>query len=224
MTTTALFCRTCGKAISEEEKLAIPGRIQCGECMPATEPAAPPSDNAPNPYTAAPPPYGAPYAAATSVSPGLAFLLGLIPGVGAIYNAQYAKGLIHVVVFGLLISIASAGGIGELQPLIGMLIPTWVFYMAFEAYHTARRRQLGEVVDEFSSLVPLRSRTGAFPVAPIVMIAAGALLLLHNLDLLRIGHLFRYWPMLLIGLGIYMLWVRLTNSDSVEPEVSHERR
>ena len=39
-------------------------------------------------------------------------LLGLIPGVGAIYNGQYAKGLVHAVVFGLLVS-AIANGHGN---------------------------------------------------------------------------------------------------------------
>ena len=55
-------------------------------------------------------------------SPGFAFLLGLIPGVGAIYNGQYAKGLIHVVILGLLISITSSGAAGDLEPLFGLLI------------------------------------------------------------------------------------------------------
>ena len=36
------------------------------------------------------------------VSPGLALFLGMIPGVGAIYNGQYAKGLVHAIVFGIL--------------------------------------------------------------------------------------------------------------------------
>jgi hypothetical protein len=221
MSATATYCRTCGRALTEEEKAAVPGRIQCSECMPAEAAPPPPVGAAARPYTLAPP-----AGQATSVSPGLAFVLGLIPGVGAIYNAQYAKGLIHVVVFGLLISIAGSPGAGDLQPVVGLLIPAWVFYMAFEAYHTAKKRQLGEVVDEFSSLVPLRQRTEAFPVAPVMMIAAGTLLLLHNLDILRISQLFRYWPLLLIGLGVYMLYVRMTNRNSNSPhgEVSHERR
>src|SRR5207245_2128140 len=107
---------------------------------------------------------GAPQAAATAraypveppadTHPGLAFVLGLIPGVGAIYNGQYAKGLVHAIVFGLMVSILSSeGGRGRemgLEPVIGILLAAFVFYMAFEAYHTAKRRQLGEPVDEFS--------------------------------------------------------------------------
>ena len=117
-----------------------------------------------------------------SVSPGLAFILGLIPGVGAIYNSQYAKGLVHVLVFTMLIAVASnSGGDG------GIFVPIfmgWEAYMAFEAYHTAKKRQLGEVVDEFSSILPLRGK--GFPVAPVALIILGVLFLLNNLDLLRL--------------------------------------
>ncbi len=77
------------------------------------------------------------------MSPGLAFVLGLIPGVGAIYNAQYAKGLVHVVIWGLLVSIVSSDAAGGMEPLFGMLIAVWIFYMAFEAYHTRQETRHG---------------------------------------------------------------------------------
>ena len=76
------------------------------------------------------------------VSPGLAFFLGWIPGVGAIYNGQYAKGLVHAVIFGMLCSILDSDLRG-LEPVFGILLAAWIFYMAFEAYHTARKRRNG---------------------------------------------------------------------------------
>ncbi len=155
-------------------------------------------------------------------SPGLAFLLGFIPGVGAIYNGQYVKGLIHVVVFGRSHRIVNDDEMsGNLQPLFGMMIAVWVFYMAFEAYHTAKRRQLGQPVDEFSSIVPRAGHPARFPLAPTVLIAVGLLFLLHNLNILRIGELIRYWPVALICLGAYMLYERLSghppSSEHVDP-------
>jgi hypothetical protein len=160
----------------------------------------------------------------------LAFLLGLIPGVGAIYNAQYVKGLIHVVVFGVLISIVSSGeASGGMEPLFGMLIAAWVAYMAFEAYHTAKKRQLGQPVEEFSSLISLRSQQARFPVGPAILIAIGILFLANNLGLLRFGEILRYWPIALIGLGVYMLYERVTASahstgmNAAAQEPTHER-
>ena len=38
-------------------------------------------------------------------NPAAAAVLGLIPGVGAMYNGQFFKGLIHVVIFAVLVSI-----------------------------------------------------------------------------------------------------------------------
>jgi len=138
----------------------------------------------------------------------LAFVLGWIPGVGAIYNGQYAKGLMHVVVFGLLISLINHAP-GDLEPLFGMSIAAWFFYMAFEAYHTAKRRMLGIPVDEFSSLVRLDSSNGRVPVGPVILIILGTFFLLANFDLIRMQDILRFWPLALIGFGVYMLMARM---------------
>ena len=204
------YCRSCGKALCEACRRLADGTVYCEEHAPvATEAAS-------SPYTA-PTPAPAPVAASvhdTGTSPGLAFLLGLIPGVGAIYNGQYVKGLIHVVVLGILIAIVSNDeASANLEPLFGMMIAVWVFYMAFEAYHTAKKRQLGMPVDEFSSIVPRRGAPSRFPLAPVVLIAAGLLFLLNNLDIIRFGQLLRYWPIALIALGVYLLYERVAASD-----------
>jgi len=138
--------------------------------------------------------------------------------VGAIYNGQYAKGLIHAVVFGLLISIANSGAAAGIEPLIGTIIPLWVFYMAFEAYHTAARRQRGEEVDEFSSIIPVRrGDSNTFPVGPVILILLGIVFLLNSLDVVRLRDIIRFWPVFLIALGGYLLYVRLTPPPSGGP-------
>lgn len=230
----AAFCRTCGKALCAACERPSQGTIYCAEHVPLASTG--PGTGYAAPGTAGYSPYTAPGGAAppvldTGASPGLAFLLGLIPGVGAIYNGQYVKGLVHVIILGVLISIVSSDATGGFEPLFGMLIGVWVFYMAFEAYHTARKRQLGEQVDEFSSLVPLRaSRTARFPAGPVVLITIGVLFLLNTMDILRFGALIRYWPVALIALGVYMLYERIASGDQTvqDPggiaEASRERR
>src|ERR1700687_5812724 len=217
------YCRTCGKALCDACQRTAQGTVFCQEHVPAFA-AAPPD---PSPYTApraTPPPMADPGA-----SPGLAFLLGLIPGVGAIYNGQYVKGLIHVVVLGVLISIVSNGDNGGLAPLFGMMIGVWVFYMAFEAYHTAKKRLMGQPVDEFSSLVSLRGQPSQFPVGPAVLIAVGLLFLLNNMEIIRFSQIVRFWPIALIALGVYMLYERLSASERRHSgptgvqEATHER-
>jgi hypothetical protein len=176
----------------------------------------------PMPAAAPESPYASPYTAPVAsganhdASPGLAFILGLIPGVGAIYNGQYAKGLVHVIIIGLTISVLSNNAARGFEPLVGLLLGSFFFYMAFEAYHTALRRQRGLVVDEFSSLFPIHGGANKFPVAPILLIVLGVIFLLNNLDFFEVERIIRYWPVLLIGLGAYMLYVRMSSSSEAE--------
>jgi LiaI-LiaF-like transmembrane region len=215
------YCRACGKALVEGDATTADGILYCAEHAPTVHQAATPAEPPllpppPSPYTAphtAPPPLPKPDSHA---SPPLAFVLGFIPGVGAVYNGQYAKGLMHVVIFGSIISILSSGAARGFEPLFGMMIPTFVFYMAFEAYHTAKKRRDGEAVDEFSGLARTAGPHTRFPVAAVLLIAFGVLFLLDNLDLLKIGRLLRYWPAGLIVLGLYLLYDRIT-------ETKHER-
>ena len=158
----------------------------------------------------------------SDVSPGLAFFLGCIPGVGAIYNGQYAKGIVHAVIWGMLMSIASsnAHATRDMEPLFFMVMFAWWFYMAFEAYHTARKRRAGEPVDEYSSILNLTGGRSHVPVAGIALIGLGALLLLHTLDLLDFEYVARFWPVLLIAAGAYLLAGRFIGSGK---EHSHGR-
>lgn len=196
------YCRACGKPLTEDTARVAQGTVFCEEHAPAP---APPAPEPASPYTA---PAGAALPN-PGVSPGLAFVLGLLPGVGAIYNGQYAKGVVHVLILGLLISISSAGAAGGLEPLFGMLIAVFWFYMAFEAYHTARKRMMGEPVEEFSSLVNVDPRRGGSPLLPVGLMLLGVIFLLNNLGVLYIGEILRWWPVLLIAGGAWMLWLRL---------------
>jgi hypothetical protein len=213
-TPAVAYCRSCGKALCPVCERTAQGIVFCEEHAPQAAGGPPPGVGS-SPYTAPPaPPVN------LSVSPGLAFILGLIPGVGAIYNSQYAKGLVHVLVFTMLIAVASNSGSDG-----GIFVPIfmgWEAYMAFEAYHTAKKRQMGEVVDEFSSILPLRGK--GFPVAPVALIILGVLFLLNNLDLLRLRELVRYWPVFLIAIGAWMLYIRITSAKDVPlgPEATNE--
>jgi TM2 domain-containing membrane protein YozV len=147
-------------------------------------------------------------------SPGLAFVFGLIPGVGAIYNGQYAKGIVHVLVFGLLITIVSSGSAHGWEPLFGLLIAVWFFYMALEAYHTAKRRAAGEAVDEFSGLFQVQSGTSRAAAGPLALIVLGVIFLLHSFNLVSLEQIVRFWPVGLIAAGGYMLYHRLSAGAS----------
>lgn len=204
------YCRVCGKPLQEGEARVQQGISYCSEHGPVSTP--PPPQEPESPYTSRP-------SGAIDTNPGLAFFLGFIPGVGAVYNQQYAKGVIHVIVFGLLVAIVDSGG-NSLGPLFGMMIPLWFFYMAFEAYHTAKKRQLGLPVDEFSSILPTKNHAGS-KAGPIVLITSGILFLLITTDVIEMYQLVRFWPVLLIVLGAYLLYSRARDERRTE-EARHE--
>jgi TM2 domain-containing membrane protein YozV len=117
------YCQNCGKALCANCVRKGPGgQILCEPCSVSwqsfQQPFVPPPAGAPNPIAAA--------------------VLGIIPGVGAMYNGQFFKGLIHVVIFAVLISITDHYGI------FGIFIAAWVLYQSFEAYHTALARRDGQ--------------------------------------------------------------------------------
>jgi len=198
----AAYCRSCGRPLCADCQRMALGSVYCPEHAPSSEPAAQPP--------------AAPTAAVGSASPGLAFVLGLIPGVGAIYNGQYVKGLVHVVVLGTLISLVESDISGGLEPLFGLLIALWFFYMAFEAYHTASRRLRGLPVDEFSSLIPLRSPRSGSLVGPVALILLGGLFLTMTLRPEWVREILRWWPAVLIVTGVYLLLSRLRERSAEE--------
>lgn len=123
------FCQNCGKphcndcVTSGAVRTVAGGQILCESCIGAWQ----------NLHA----PFAAP-ALAGSPSPGVAAVLGFIPGVGAMYNAQYVKALIHVAVFVGIIAMTNH------FDYFGFFIPAWILYQVFDAYHTAKARRDGQ--------------------------------------------------------------------------------
>jgi hypothetical protein len=157
------FCQDCGKPLCQECIRTVGTSVYCEESLAArlSGAGAPPSSGGSYTYTGSnsgvnytvpgaipPPPLpGEP-------NPGLAALLGFIPGVGAMYNGQYAKGVVHLVVFAILVSLADDHGV------FGIFIAGWVFYQVIEAHHTARARRDGTPLPNPFGLNDLGERLG----------------------------------------------------------------
>lgn len=129
------FCQNCGKALCAACAKDVQGNIYCEPCLAARVtgapgPGVPPRPFAPGAVPSVMPPAGAP-------NPGTAAILGFIPGVGAMYNGQYIKAVIHVLVFVVLI------GITEHYGLFGLFLGAWVIYQVFDAHQTAKARRDG---------------------------------------------------------------------------------
>jgi hypothetical protein len=214
-TQAVAFCRSCGRPVCQQCQRPEGGTVFCPEHATAASTQTPGNDPS-NPYFQ--PSSGA--APGVQTSPGLAFALGLIPGVGAIYNAQYIKGLVHAVIFGLIVSLLSSNDTSSAAPFLGIILAAFLFYMPFEAFHTARKRQSGIAVDEWSSFAgpPRPGRPGVRNSAgPAILIGIGVLFLLDNLDLIEFRRVGRFWPVILIASGAYMLYTRTASNRTSLP-------
>jgi TM2 domain-containing membrane protein YozV len=262
------YCQSCGKALCAGcVRNAAGGQILCEPCWMTWQ-------NYQQPFVAPP---------ASGPNPSAAAVLGLIPGVGAMYNGQFFKGFIHVIVFAVLISITSS-----VNGIFGIFIGAWVLYQSFEAFHTAKALRDGQPLPDPLGLnevgnwlnlgtkprypgqpgagptqpppgpasqgpaasgypppygqspyqAPYTPPAGGYvdpamppippvppeywhpvfwrrkePVGAIVLIALGLLFLLGQLNIFN-GRLMEFaWPLLLIGLGVWLIVRRLGDSQ-----------
>jgi TM2 domain-containing membrane protein YozV len=127
--TATAFCQNCGKALCANcVRTAAGGQILCEPCWMAWQ-------SAQTPFAGTFVPHGVP-------NPAAAAALGVIPGVGAMYNGQFVKGLIHIFIFAILVSTASHFDI------FGLFVAGWIVYQVFEAYHVAKARRDGMPVPD----------------------------------------------------------------------------
>ncbi len=194
------FCRNCGKAMCVACTRPVHGVPYCEDCLGSVMGHAGQATAA---AAVAPLP-----ASRSAVSPGLAFFLGFFPGLGAVYNGEYNKALIHIVVFAaMIVGLSSDLGDGATVAL-SLLLAGFIFYMAIDALRTAQAKRAGEPPTD-----PLEIWGQEKPVGPIILIALGALFLLSNFGWFPWDRIHQFWPLILIGVGILMLRNRLWHSS-----------
>jgi Domain of unknown function (DUF5668) len=192
------YCRHCGKAMCSACARAIHGVPYCEDCL-----AAVMGHSASGTAFA---PGFAPQAPAHSLpNPGLAFALGFCPGLGAVYNGEYTKAILHIVVFAAMVAGLSNGnfGAGGIVAL-SLLLSGFVFYMAIDALRTARAKRAGA-----PSADPLQVWGSGKPVGAFVLIGLGVFFLLVTFDVVSWDRMWDFWPVFLIAAGVVMLWNRL---------------
>jgi len=201
------YCRNCGKPMCGECCHKVRDVFYCEDCLAQQVGLPPVNPPAPSSEGALAPPMGvaAPGGAKHNGGPVVAFLLGFIPGLGAVYNGEYNKAILHIVIFGAII-LGIASDLGDsTQALLIFLICVFPFYMAIDSMRVAKSKQTGEPLRD-----PFENWSSQRPVGPIILIGLGALFLLHNFGIFEF---FRFRqiivPLLLIGIGVLMLRNRM---------------
>lgn len=182
------FCRNCGKPLCPQCTREVRGALYCEQCLsgmlagPQAVAAARPGDS----------------------RPAIAATLGIIPGLGAVYNGEYVKALIHVVVFASLIAAMAADLASSFQAFVVVSFVAFCFYMPVDAYRVAKARSTGEPPPP-----DLLQGPGRKPIGAIVLIGLGVLILLGNFGLLEREWFAKAWPVGLIVLGVWVLMDRM---------------
>src|SRR5437762_12451897 len=188
------FCIRCGHALCNECIRNVRGSVYCETCL---------ADYVEG-KTAAPPSQKQDIVAGDN--PGAAFALGLIPGVGAIYNGEFVKAAVHILIFGTLVSLADATD----AALFGLAAAGFYFYMPFEAYYTAKKRKLGaEGIMLETPIDRLQQQFGSVRDRELwgglALVVIGGLYLLGNLDVFDLHRIAKLWPAALVVVGGWLL-------------------
>jgi LiaI-LiaF-like transmembrane region/B-box zinc finger len=203
------YCRNCGRALCPACTREVRGALYCEPCLAGL--VAAPGEGVP-----------AAVAQPTGPHPGVALALGFIPGLGAVYNGDYLKGLIHVIIFGGIIAALTQDIPAGYDAFLGIALGCFYCYMPIEAYRTAKeheRQRLGmpaagtaagaagptAVAFTGSATESAAQR----PTGAIILIFLGVFLLLANFGLLQWNWFGKAWPFALIILGIWLLADRL---------------
>jgi hypothetical protein len=192
------FCGQCGRPVCSECRREVRGMAYCESCI-AARLQAPGIPGIPGPGVGS--------------SPGVALALGFIPGVGAIYNGQIPKALIQVLIFGSLIALSDRVG-GPFETLFGLGAAAFYFYMVIDSYQTAKAMSYGVKRQEWLGFGDVKM--GA-PVGAALLIGLGVLFLLDNLGLPVFRHVHKFWPVLLIVVGVILMQKRMGGTRTPPP-------
>jgi hypothetical protein len=122
-----------------------------------------------------------------------------------VYNGEYNKALIHIVVFAAMIVGLNSDLGDSSETALSLLLAGFVLYMAFDAMRTAKARSLGQAAAD-----PLETWSKDRPIGPIILIALGALFLLNNFSWFSFYRVQRLWPLILIAAGVLMFRNRIS--------------
>lgn len=179
---SANSCATCSRPLCASCSHSIKGRIYCQDCIVEGASLA---AVARSPQVA-------------SYSPARAAFFALIPGIGAVYNRQYSKALVHFATFISLILLA------DYVPEVFVLAAiSFYIFTIIDAYRSAqwilRKRIQDPAFSEEDDEIQL-------PLWGGLLILLGAVFFLSNLGVFNLRQVIDFgWPLLFVAAGAYLI-------------------
>lgn len=127
-------------------------------------------------------------------SSSIATWLSIVPGLGFIYLERYLKGIaIFIVWIGLMLIFNPPA-----SPLIS--IGFWLFQLIYANQEAKRLNKLSLTVEEGQEEIEKASLFWG-----ILVILFGLIFLIHNFGF-DLSWIFKFWPLLVIGIGAQLIW------------------
>src|SRR5712671_1293230 len=152
-------------------------------------------------------------------SPFVATLLSFVPGLGAAYNGQTAKAIVHFAIFASFFQMAVLTH--GLQFFILGVLGTWLF-AAVDACRTAQLIRAGLTPDTEEDVIARRLYGNPFAWG-ITLVVIGTLFLLHTLLGVQLP-IRELLPVALVALGAYMLFDYIRRRKSADRVLRFESR
>lgn len=201
-------CQSCGRGLCPSCDHRIKGAPYCQDCIVAGIELlrrSAPSGQAPVP--------------GNCKSPGMALLLGLIPGLGAAYNGQNIKALVH---FAVTVGLWEMADIFQTS-MFGLAGAVFYLYSLYDARQSAKRLNAGEDLKAEDEKLKqmLRENTHIWG-SMLVGIGVLAILnsLLHRFFIFRLPGLM---PLLLVLGGFFLVRHYFHHADDGHPPDWKER-
>jgi len=189
-------CNACNKFLCSECSHRIKGKTYCQDCLVE----------------------GAEWASTfkglrlPSDAPKRAALCAIIPGLGAVYNNEYMKAIAYFAVWAALAVMGN-----RLSSVFGFGAFVFILFTMFDGYRSAEAR------------VRNRLRTGSFEEEPpqqdktligwgVFLMILGVIFFLHNLVPFYL--LNRFWPLIFIFIGAFLVYRALQSRKSQSDEWS----
>lgn len=141
------------------------------------------------------------------------FLSAFFPGIGAVYNGQVSKGILFIVLFAGLITLQGRGG----QPFTAFILAGFYIYQIIDAVHSARAINLrwlssGKDAPEILDTPSLEDTPRGSIFWGAALIVLGAVLILANFEIVSYDRLIDFWPLVVIGIGLKLVFEHFRRS------------
>lgn len=175
-------CSVCGKALCSECTHKIKNKAYCQNCLVEGAEWAATMKNLRLPADA----------------PKRAAWLSLIPGMGAVYNNEYMKGITYFAVWAGLSVMGN-----KVNGIFGFAAAVFIVFTMFDSYRTAEAQARKRLTAGSMAAEPAWKDKSSIGWG-IFLIILGVLFLLQNLIPYHL--LNQLWPLLFIGLGGYLVY------------------